>query len=82
MLLGDGSICKTESHHNNCLEITHSINQKDYLFYKMNLLSELGVTIGNPYYRKDKMECRIRTERSEIFTVLRKRCYHANGKKY
>ena len=82
MLLGDGHITKYDPVRNSCMELCHSIKQKEYLFWKVSLLNDFGIKTGVPYYRKDKFECRIRTERNPIFGILRKRCYDENGKKY
>jgi recombination protein RecA len=81
MTIGDGSICKPDSVRNCYLEITHSKAQLEYLKWKISLLENFGIKCGKLYFRKDKSDVRVRTERNEIFNIIEKRMYLPNRKK-
>lgn len=81
MTIGDGSISKPDPVRNSYLEITHSRAQLDYLKWKISLLESAGIKCGNLYFRKDKNEVRVRTERNKIFNIIEKRMYLPNREK-
>lgn len=82
LALCDGYICPKPEHKNCCLEITHSIDQLEYLMWKISLLENAGIKCGKLYFRKGKYEVRVRTQRHEIFNIVRKRLYDGNGRKH
>ena len=69
-LLGDGNIDKR------CLNIAHSIKQKEYLEYKLNLIAH--ICNGKIYDRKEKgkiVSHRIRTYHHDYFGKLKNEWY-------
>lgn len=88
-LLGDGSFCSVGRHaKNKCLSIAHSIEQKDYLEYKWNILNKYNLVpriretkIVNSRYTHELVECRVKTRLHPIFTEIRNSCYDHDGNK-
>ena len=81
MLLGDGTICS-----NNVYKICHSIEQEDYLKWKIKLLNENGIrNNGLKYYTSScgynigKTVCYTQLNIIPFIKVLRRVCY--KGKK-
>ena len=81
MLLGDGTICS-----NNVYKLCHSIEQEDYLKWKIKLLNENGVrNNGLKYYTSScgynigKTVCYTQLNIIPFIKVLRRVCY--KGKK-
>lgn len=81
MLLGDGTISN-----NNVFKLSHSITQKDYLEWKINLLKEYGIRnngyheyISTKGYNVGKGVCYTQLNIIPFIKLLRKICY--KGKK-
>ena len=74
MTLGDGYIAPKEEHHNTCLEMDHSIDQLEYLLWKIELLNKSGMNTGKLYFSK-RREVRVRTQRHTIFNIVRELLY-------
>ena len=81
MLLGDGTICS-----NNVYKLCHSIEQEDYLKWKIKLLNENGIrNNGLKYYTSScgynigKTVCYTQLNIIPFIKVLRRVCY--KGKK-
>lgn len=73
LVLGDGHINKKD----NCLQITHSIKQKEYLNYKNDLLSDIfKCKKSNLYHRLDSKHNEfVLTKGSRFFKIIRKMLY-------
>ena len=80
LILGDGHINKRD----NCLQITHSIKQKDYIDYKCKLLSKLlNCKAPNLYHRFDSKHNEFTlTKGHRYFRILRKWIYVNNEKRF
>jgi hypothetical protein len=79
MTIGDGYISPKESHHNSALSFEHSKNQLEYALWKVNILNEYGIRVSAPYYREHTV--RFRTQRHEVFSIVRDLMYKDNKKR-
>lgn len=81
MIIGDGHLRKDS----NCLTITHSQNQLEYLKYKKNMLENIlnckEIKIYKNTLNKYNTQCYSIYKYHKIFRILRKRLY-VNNKKY
>ena len=88
-LLGDGCFCSPGGTAKNmCLSIAHSIKQKEYLQYKVDILSKYGLAstirynvIRNKRYTHELIECRHKSRLHPIFTNIREKYYDSQGHK-
>lgn len=89
-ILGDGSFCKISgAMKNSKLSIAHGIKQKEYIYYKYNLLKEYYLVntisynkIYNDRYQNGFIEeYRFKSKSHPIFTEIRNKYYDLNGKK-
>ena len=83
LVLGDGHITPKGD-----LNITHSIKQKEYLQYKVDILSKYGLAstirynvIRNKRYTHELIECRHKSRLHPIFTNIREKYYDSQGHK-
>ena len=79
LAFGDGHISTLDPQRNSQLEITHSVNQRNYLLWKFSLLENLGMSFGKEYFTRK--EVRIRSQRHELLTIARKRLYDEDTRK-
>lgn len=78
IILGDGNLSKNWSGTNYRLTVSHSIKQKDYLFWKYNVLKEWILT--EPRYYEKHQSITFRTISHPELTVLRNIFYRNNKK--
>lgn len=86
LVIGDGFLQKTGKK-NARLRLEHSVRQKDYIFWKHEMLSNLmqsrpkRIKRYNPIWGKSYSYYRCQSHSSPIFGQLRRQFYNENGKK-